>query len=129
MNHINYIFTSNNSIGHHTGVKDRKFHVCLLSEFKCQFMCACYLYIHDVNLSTRTPLVTLRSRSGNIGVLYKTLTYNYEVIALHVLFFPTRYYADIRQTISASDQEMNSSLAEISRVGPCFWKNKFQTIK
>uniref|UniRef100_A0AAZ3S3U1 Plexin-B1 n=1 Tax=Oncorhynchus tshawytscha TaxID=74940 RepID=A0AAZ3S3U1_ONCTS len=28
-----------------------------------------------------------------------------------------RYYADIRQTISASDQEMNSSLAELSRVG------------
>lgn len=29
-----------------------------------------------------------------------------------------RYYADIRQTISASDQEMNSALAELSRVGP-----------
>lgn len=30
---------------------------------------------------------------------------------------PTRrYYADIRQTISASDQEMNSALAELSRV-------------
>uniref|UniRef100_A0A8C7N2P4 Plexin-B1 n=1 Tax=Oncorhynchus kisutch TaxID=8019 RepID=A0A8C7N2P4_ONCKI len=28
-----------------------------------------------------------------------------------------RYYADIRQTISASDQEMNSALAELSRVG------------
>lgn len=27
-----------------------------------------------------------------------------------------RYYADIRQTISASDQEMNSALAELSRV-------------
>ncbi|MED6260724.1 Plexin-B1 [Ataeniobius toweri] len=27
-----------------------------------------------------------------------------------------RYYADIRQTISASDQEMNSALAEMSRV-------------
>ncbi|XP_044540059.1 plexin-B1-like, partial [Gracilinanus agilis] len=26
-----------------------------------------------------------------------------------------RYYADIRQTISASDQEMNSALAELSR--------------
>lgn len=31
-----------------------------------------------------------------------------------VLFY--RYYADIRQTISASDQEMNSALAELSRV-------------
>lgn len=63
--------------------------MCLLSEFKCQFMCACYLslYIYDVNLSTRTPLITLRSRLGNIGVLYKTLTYNYEVIAFRVLFF------------------------------------------
>lgn len=29
---------------------------------------------------------------------------------------PLRYYADIRQTISASDQEMNSALAELSRV-------------
>lgn len=28
----------------------------------------------------------------------------------------SRYYADIRQTISASDQEMNSALAELSRV-------------
>lgn len=28
-----------------------------------------------------------------------------------------RYYADIRQTVSASDQEMNSALAELSRVG------------
>uniref|UniRef100_A0A8D3C194 Plexin b1a n=1 Tax=Scophthalmus maximus TaxID=52904 RepID=A0A8D3C194_SCOMX len=28
----------------------------------------------------------------------------------------TRYYADIRQTISASDQEMNSALAELSHV-------------
>lgn len=27
-----------------------------------------------------------------------------------------RYYADIRQTVSASDQEMNSALAELSRV-------------
>lgn len=27
-----------------------------------------------------------------------------------------RYYADIRQTVSASDQEMNSALAEMSRV-------------
>ena len=31
-----------------------------------------------------------------------------------------RYYADIRQTIPASDQEMNSILAELSRVWPCF---------
>lgn len=33
-----------------------------------------------------------------------------------------RYYADIRQTIPASDQEMNSTLAELSRVRPsvCF---------
>lgn len=33
-----------------------------------------------------------------------------------------RYYADIRQTISASDQEMNSALAELSRVNKrvCF---------
>ena len=32
-----------------------------------------------------------------------------------------RYYADIRQTIPASDQEMNSILAELSRVRPsCF---------
>uniref|UniRef100_A0A8B9QK87 Plexin cytoplasmic RasGAP domain-containing protein n=1 Tax=Apteryx owenii TaxID=8824 RepID=A0A8B9QK87_APTOW len=30
-----------------------------------------------------------------------------------------RYYADIRQTISASDQEMNSALAELSRVVLC----------
>lgn len=30
-----------------------------------------------------------------------------------------RYYADIRQTISASDQEMNSALAELSRVSGC----------
>uniref|UniRef100_A0A8C2YXQ8 Plexin-B1 n=1 Tax=Cyclopterus lumpus TaxID=8103 RepID=A0A8C2YXQ8_CYCLU len=30
-----------------------------------------------------------------------------------------RYYADIRQTISASDQEMNSALAELSRVSEC----------
>lgn len=29
-----------------------------------------------------------------------------------------RYYADIRQTIPASDQEMNSILAELSRVWP-----------
>lgn len=29
-----------------------------------------------------------------------------------------RYYADIRQTIPASDQEMNSILAELSRVRP-----------
>ncbi|XP_071349593.1 plexin-B1 isoform X3 [Trachinotus anak] len=29
--------------------------------------------------------------------------------------FNSRYYADIRQTISASDQEMNSALAELSR--------------
>lgn len=92
-------------------------------------MHACYLSLCDVNLSTRTPLITLRSCLGNIGVLYKTLTYNYEVISIHILFFPARYYADIRQTISASDQEMNSSLAEISRVGPCFWKTTFQTIK
>lgn len=27
-----------------------------------------------------------------------------------------RYYSDIRQTVSASDQEMNSALAELSRV-------------
>lgn len=35
---------------------------------------------------------------------------------------PCRYYADIRQTISASDQEMNSALAELSRVNKrvCF---------
>lgn len=33
-----------------------------------------------------------------------------------------RYYADIRQTVPASDQEMNSILAELSRVWPslCF---------
>nr|XP_058932952.1 plexin-B1 isoform X1 [Kogia breviceps] len=31
-----------------------------------------------------------------------------------------RYYADIRQTIPASDQEMNSILAELSRVWPSF---------
>uniref|UniRef100_A0A8C2SCM3 Sema domain-containing protein n=1 Tax=Capra hircus TaxID=9925 RepID=A0A8C2SCM3_CAPHI len=31
-----------------------------------------------------------------------------------------RYYADIRQTIPASDQEMNSILAELSRVRPSF---------
>ena len=33
-----------------------------------------------------------------------------------------RYYADIRQTVPASDQEMNSILAELSRVRPslCF---------
>lgn len=29
-----------------------------------------------------------------------------------------RYYTDIRQTIPASDQEMNSILAELSRVRP-----------
>lgn len=29
-----------------------------------------------------------------------------------------RYYADIRQTVPASDQEMNSVLAELSRVRP-----------
>lgn len=29
-----------------------------------------------------------------------------------------RYYADIRQTVPASDQEMNSLLAELSRVRP-----------
>lgn len=41
---------------------------------------------------------------------------------------PLRYYADIRQTISASDQEMNSALAELSRVryhhvSPFCWAN------
>lgn len=40
------------------------------------------------------------------------VTYNYEIIC-----FSFRYYADIQQTASASDQEMNSSLAEISHVG------------
>lgn len=38
---------------------------------------------------------------------------NYTLIACVPLY---RYYADIRQTISASDQEMNSALAELSRV-------------
>ncbi|XP_042369974.1 plexin-B1-like, partial [Plectropomus leopardus] len=32
-----------------------------------------------------------------------------------ILLSLCRYYADIRQTISASDQEMNSALAELSR--------------
>lgn len=32
--------------------------------------------------------------------------------------FSYSYYADIKQTISASDQEMNSALAELSRVCP-----------
>lgn len=31
-----------------------------------------------------------------------------------------RYYTDIRQTVPASDQEMNSVLAELSRVRPPF---------
>lgn len=31
---------------------------------------------------------------------------------------PGRYYTDIRQTVPASDQEMNSVLAELSRVRP-----------
>lgn len=31
---------------------------------------------------------------------------------------PCRYYEDIRQTVPASDQEMNSVLAELSRVRP-----------
>lgn len=34
-----------------------------------------------------------------------------------------RYYADIRQTISASDQEMNSALAELSRVSAATAQN------
>lgn len=36
--------------------------------------------------------------------------------AAAVLMVSGRYYADIRQTIPASDQEMNSVLAELSRV-------------
>lgn len=36
--------------------------------------------------------------------------------AAAVLMISGRYYADIRQTIPASDQEMNSVLAELSRV-------------
>jgi hypothetical protein len=42
--------------------------------------------------------------------------------SISISFSLFRYYADIRQTISASDQEMNSALAELSRV--CYIKIK-----
>lgn len=43
-------------------------------------------------------------------------------LAAAVPLISGRYYADIRQTIPASDQEMNSILAELSRVRPSvFW--------
>lgn len=35
-----------------------------------------------------------------------------------------RYYADIRQTVPASDQEMNSVLAELSRVRPPLYTSR-----
>lgn len=44
------------------------------------------------------------------------------ISAAAIPMVPDRYYADIRQTVPASDQEMNSILAELSRVWPslCF---------
>lgn len=49
------------------------------------------------------------------------VTYNYEII----FCFSFRYYADIQQTASASDQEMNSSLAEISHVACLIFLQKY----
>ncbi|KAM7404278.1 hypothetical protein PAMP_011641 [Pampus punctatissimus] len=80
----------------------------VLSVISQTFMDSCTIADHKLGRDTFVPFVFLGQDSPINKLLYARDIPRYKQMV-------ERYYTDIRQTISASDQEMNSALAELSR--------------